>query len=546
MTTLTTDQGLLADTDMPPDNRRPIPQRVLPFVVPHRVVLARTLAAALTKHGLVVVVGGLGAHLVAQAASGARVSELLPGLVALGVAVIGRAVALWAESWFTHDLAYRILAELRVTFYSRLERLAPRYLLGRRTGDLAGTVMSDIEQFEYFFAHMVAASFCAVVIPLAAVFGLAFVAPVAALVLVPFLLAAASVPLWLSARAGRQGQVMRDHLGGLNADVVDGVQGLRELTLFGRGEDQRRRFALSTRRLLGLQLRYGSRQGLERVASDATVALGTVAVLAVTANAVADGSLAATTYPVVVVVAFSAFAPILEVTQTCQLLGVVRAAARRYFAVIDAPPTVVDLVDTSPSVPVVPSIGFDGVSFRYEEGLPLVLDEVGFDVRAGEMVALIGASGAGKTTCANLLLRFWDVTGGAVRIGAHDVRSLRQTALRDLITLVPQDVYLFNTSIEENILLGRPDASDADVREVARLALVSEFVDRLPEGYATTVGERGAELSGGQRQRIAIARALLKDAPVLVMDEAVSNLDTENERALQTLWPRRRRDALPC
>jgi ATP-binding cassette, subfamily C, bacterial CydC len=166
---------------------------------------------------------------------------------------------------------------------------------------------------------------------------------------------------------------------------------------------------------------------------------------------------------------------------------------------------------------------------------------VSFEIRPGETVALVGHSGAGKSTCAHLLLRFWDVGGGAITIGGHDLRDLPQASLRELLSLVPQDVYLFNQSIAENIRMARPDATADEVEHAARAALAHEFITgELPDGFDTVVGERGARLSGGQRQRVALARALLKDAPILVMDEAVSNLDAESERALEVAMERAR------
>ena len=178
------------------------------------------------------------------------------------------------------------------------------------------------------------------------------------------------------------------------------------------------------------------------------------------------------------------------------------------------------------------------MSFRYATDLPAALEAASFSVEPGESVALVGHSGAGKSTCIHLLMRFWDVTDGAIMIGGHDVRAFPQSALRELIAWVPQDVYLFNMTIRENIRLARPDAGDAEVEKAARAALAHDFIMRMPHGYDTNAGERGVRMSGGQRQRIAIARALLKDAPILVMDEAVSNLDSENERLLRAAMAR--------
>ena len=227
-----------------------------------------------------------------------------------------------------------------------------------------------------------------------------------------------------------------------------------------------------------------------------------------------------------------------NITGIAESLGVVFAAANRVFAVLNAPAPVKDTEVAQTPGPVEPGIEFRAVSFHYAPGLPPALDSVGFCVEPGESVALVGHSGAGKSTCIHLLMRFWDVTDGAITIGGHDVRMFPQSALRDLIAWVPQDVYLFNMTIRENIRLARPDASDAQVEEAARVALAHDFIVRTPQGYETNAGERGVQMSGGQRQRIAIARAVLKDAPILVMDEAVSNLDAENERLLREAMAR--------
>ena len=214
------------------------------------------------------------------------------------------------------------------------------------------------------------------------------------------------------------------------------------------------------------------------------------------------------------------------------------AAADRVFAVLNAPAPVRDTVEAAPPGPVAPRIEFRAVSFHYSPELPPALDTASFSVEPGESVALVGHSGAGKSTCIHLLMRFWDVTDGAIAIGGHDVRAFPQSALRELIAWVPQDIYLFNMSIRENIRMARPDAPDAEVEEAARVALAHDFIIRMPRGYETNAGERGVQMSGGQRQRIAIARAVLRDAPILVMDEAVSNLDAENERLLREAMAR--------
>jgi ABC-type multidrug transport system fused ATPase/permease subunit len=193
----------------------------------------------------------------------------------------------------------------------------------------------------------------------------------------------------------------------------------------------------------------------------------------------------------------------------------------------------VDRVDSSPPEPIASRICFKDVHFQYQPHLPEALRGVTFEIQPGETVALVGHSGAGKSTCANLLLRLWDVTKGQITIAGHDLRDFTQESLRERIAYVPQDVYLFNRSVRENIRLGLMEANEQRVKNAAALAQALDFIMELPQGWDTPIGERGVLLSGGQRQRLAIARAMLRDTPILVMDEAVSNLDTESEFAIK-------------
>lgn len=320
----------------------------------------------------------------------------------------------------------------------------------------------------------------------------------------------------------------------INAEVVDGIQGIREILSFGFESRYLKNLRKSNKALNSVQQKYGRRQGLESGILNFCVSAGLLSVMAVSVAMIRKDMMSNDMYAVAVILSIYVFTPVIGISTMARNFGIMQSATDRVFSVLETPETVTDMVRKSKKITGYPDISFDNVMFRYGDDLSLVLDDVSFKVSPGETVALVGHSGAGKSTCANLLLRFWDVNEGSVSIGGVDVREMKQTDLRDIISTVPQDVYLFNCSILDNIRLGQPDADMEQVREAARGARIDDFISSLPDGYDTIAGERGVQLSGGERQRIAIARALLRDTPVLLMDEAVSSLDSKNEEELQT------------
>ena len=507
---------------------------------PHRALIFAAIVTGAGHQLLLLASAGTGAWLVAQAATGASASGLQTGLIVLAALIVPLALMNLADTYFAHIAAFRALADVRAEVYAAFERLAPGYMHERRSGDLGSAAISDVEQIELFFAHTLSPLAVAATVPLATVIALVTFHGALALVFVPALILLATVPSWLRRRAEAQGRDLREALGDTSADVVDTFQGLRELVSFGGGPRRQALLRARGATLRASKVAHGRRSGLELAATDTITIAGVLAVLVTGAALVAGGSLDASWFPVAVVLAAVSLLPVIKVTEVARELNMVAAAADRITTILRAPAPVTDLVDAPPPGPIEPRVCFDTVSFRYRPALRLAVDGVSFEVAPGETVALVGHSGAGKSTCASLLLRLWDVETGAITIGGHDVRAFPQEELRRLLTLVPQDVFLFNVSLRENIRLGRPDATDAQVEEAARGALADEFISHLPDGYDTVAGELGARMSGGQRQRIAIARALLKDAPILVMDEAVSNLDTASEREVAAAMARAR------
>jgi ATP-binding cassette subfamily B protein len=495
--------------------------------------LGLTLLASLINQALVVGIPVTGALIISRVATGHGFGDIAPYLFTLAGLTIAKPLFGWAEQWLTHRASYGVLAALRADAYSSLEPLAPAYTLERRSGDLVAMVMADIEVLEVFYSHTIVPAIVTLVVPVTIVIVLAGIAPQAAAVLVPALILVVALPILGRRWGDGLARVARAKQGNVNAHLVDSIQGMRELVAFGRGEHRAAEIHDMSIDLGNVQRRSSRLTGLVRGGTEMLLALGGLAVLATAISLVADGSIDRFRLPLILMLSFAALGSVVGVAAVFGNLSNVVAAGGRYFAVVDQPVLVVERTDRSPGA-LEPIVAFDHVTFSYGEDTPPALVDVSFDVKPGETVALVGPSGAGKTTCASILLRFWDVDRGAVRIGGLDVRDFPLEDLRRRIAIVQQDNYLFNTSIRDNLCLGWPDAPDAEVEAAARAAEIHDFIVGLPDGYDTVVGERGAKLSGGQRQRIAIARAILKDAPILVLDEATSNLDSENERLVRS------------
>ena len=507
------------------------------LVRPWRGELALTFLLGLAHHSSIIGLSVISALLVGQVITGGDLTVLL---VLLGVFVPLAAFFTWAESWVAHDLAYRLLAEMRVDVYNKLDPLTPAYMVRRRSGDLVSIVGGDVELVEFFFAHTITPAFVAILVPAGVLATLAFVAWPIALVLSPFLLAVAISPFMAQKRSEGLGDELRSQLGDVHAHMVDSIQGMREISAFGQGPARTAEMVDNSWRFAHFQLRFLKERAFQIGFIEGMTALGGLAVLTMGAWLMTEGEISRPQLILSVILSVAAFAPISDIARTIKQLMETLAAARRLFVVHDEPVLVVD----GPGVQahenaLSPAISFDHVGFSYGHGEAQALHGVSFDVEAGQTVALVGRSGAGKTTCANLVMRFWDPGEGHVRLSGHDLRDYELDDLRRQIALVSQDTYLFNASIRDNLRLGKIEASDSEIEAAAQQANAHDFITSFPDGYDTLVGERGMQLSGGQRQRISIARAILKNAPVLILDEATSHLDAVNERqvrqALETL-----------
>jgi ATP-binding cassette subfamily C protein CydCD len=506
----------------------------------YRARLGLTFGLGIARVTALIGIGALGALAVRAVTRGESAGALLTALVV--VAPLAGALH-WVESWLAHDVAYRLLTDMRLAVFRKLDALAPAYLTRRRTGDLAGVATHDVELIEYFFAHTVTPALVAVLVPAAVLATLAAFAPPLAIVLVPFLLYTALLPVLGRARIDRLGSRAREASGDLNAHVVDTVQGLGEIVAYGRMHAWGEALAARARRFFDLRLPFLRDLTRQTALQETATGLGGLAVTAVGAWLVQQGRLEAGALPLLTLLALSAFVPLWEVAQVGRQLADTLGAARRLHAVEAEPVPVVD----GPGARGIgrregPAVELADVRFTYPGRTRPALDGVSLQVPIGGTVALVGPSGAGKTTVANLLLRFWDPQSGVVRLLGHDLRNYTLDDLRRRIALVAQDTYLFNDTLRANIMLARPEAGEMALADAIERAALSEVVAALPDGLDTMVGERGARLSGGQRQRVAIARAFLKNAPVLILDEATSHLDAVSEMMVRDALERLARD----
>ncbi|CQR73570.1 Putative multidrug export ATP-binding/permease protein [Sporomusa ovata DSM 2662] len=507
--------------------------KLLPYLRPYRVRMAMSICCGALEHLLFIAGTALGAYLVGLAAFGGRADDIGRFLPVLATMAILWVAMYFGDLWAAHDVAFQILKDFRKKLYQAVERSAPAQLLNMRSGELASALMADTELLEWFFAHTAGVFIVAVLVSAITLSLLALIHWALPLVIIPWILLLFSVPLWLRRQADQQGTESRGKLADIASETVDGVQGLREIITYNYEDGFLRRLQLLSENLDRSLLAYGKRLGLEGAVLNVFSTAAMLSVLGTAAYLIVDGQLAFYWLPVAIVIAANVFNPVLQIAAMVRNLGLVTAAAGRVFTVLETKETVVDSKTDGSCRISTADVQFFNVAFHYGGDSANTLNDVNFSVKAGELAALVGQSGAGKTTCLNLLQRFWDVCKGQITIGGVDLRDIPLKKLRNLVSVVPQDVYLFNTSILDNIKLGKPDASMEEVEAAARAANIHDFIMSLPDGYETNAGERGLNMSGGQKQRMGIARAFLKNAPILIMDEALSSLDAETERLLQ-------------
>ena len=464
---------------------------------------------------------------------GNRLLGRLPGLVLglIGVYALTR-ILNSSDQYLRHVLGERFLLDLRVLLYDYLQRLSISFFENQQTGEIMSRITNDVNALENFVTHSVGF----LIVDLLRLVGTAIILfaldwQLALLTLLPVPVLAVALRAF-NTRVRPIYRQIRDRLGDINAELQDNISGIRVIQAFGQERHELDRFTQrSTRyyeeRVKGIRYWATFFPAIRFVAS-----LGMAIVLGVGAYRVFNGALTLGGLVAFISYVASFYDPIHRLVQTDNTVQQAIAAGERVFELLDTVPEIEDAPDATELPTIQGAIAFEGVSFRYGTGEE-VLRDVSFQMQPGQVVALVGPSGAGKTSIANLIPRFYDPVSGRVTVEGRDVREIKLASLRRQVAVVLQDTFLFNGTVRDNVVYGQPDAGEDEMIAAAKAAYAHEFIVNLPQGYETEIGERGVKLSGGQKQRLALARAILTDPRILILDEATSSVDAEAEYLIQ-------------
>ena len=449
-------------------------------------------------------------------------------VIVMIVCAVLRGLLRYCEQLSGHYIAFKILVILRDKIFTTLRRLAPAKLEGKEKGNLISLITSDIELLEVFYAHTIAPITIAIITNTIIAIVLFTINPwFGVLGAIAFLIVGFAIPYLSSKMAKEAGVEYRNNFGDSNSYILDSLRGLKEILLFNSGQRRLDSINEKSRKLNKSLSKIKDHEGVIRAVTDLTIMLAILTFVGTGFGLLISDKILFIDIVIAVVIIASSFGPVVALSNLSNNLLHTFACAERLFALLDEEPNVEEIsgdekIESN-------SIGFKDVDFSYPGREEKILDDISVNINKGDKIAVIGESGIGKSTFIKLMMRFWDINSGRIDIDCKNIKEIPTKSLRASQTLVSQETYLFNESIEDNIKIGNLNASIEEVIEAAKKASIHDFIEKLPNGYDTKVGELGGMLSSGEKQRIGLARAFISSGDVLILDEPTSNLDTLNE-----------------